>query len=571
MSRVIRIGVFLAAACTAAAQRPDVVFLERSGAADVEFRHENGATDEKFMPETMGGGVVVFDYDGDGWADLFFVNGGSFEDPSVARSARHMLFRNEGGFRFAPAAPAIPAPSSYGMGACASDYDNDGWTDLYITGVGPNMLLRNTGGGFLDVTGVAGVESPRWSSSCAFGDLDNDGNVDLYVVNYVDFTPEGNVACYQQQIRAYCHPDVYEGAEDVLFRNNGDGTFTDWSDPSGVSLPEGKGLGVVWLDYDSDGRLDVYVANDSVPNFLFRNLGDGRFEESALWAGAAVGRHGQPLAGMGADAGDVDGDGREDIVVTNLDRETHTLYGNLGDGLFEDRTFESGIGQATLPYVGFGTVFFDHDNDGDLDLVIGNGDVIDNVRMFRDNTTYPQRNLLLENDGLGRFRDTGAAGGFALEKVSRAVAAADLDNDGDLDLVVVNNGETADVLENDGGNRRNGLLVQVIGTTSNRNGVGARIEVTLPDRKLVRTVRAGSSYLAQNDPRAHFGLGSATSADRLEIVWPGGERESFTEIPANVIVTIRQGEGLVGQTPFASGEGAAAGNRAGRLARLSSP
>lgn len=528
-------------------------FVDVAGEAGVDFIHQNGATPDKYMPETMGAGALILDFNGDGWPDLFFVNGGSFADESVAASAGHRLYRNDGDGRFTDVTDSTGiGVSGFGMGACAADYDNDGDTDIYITSVGANRLYRNAGAGrFEDVTGTAGVGSQLWSASCAFGDVDNDGYLDLYVTNYVDFSPENNKNCgFMGGARAYCHPNVYTALPDVFYRNNGDGTFRDATLEAGLGRDDGNGLGVVFGDYDADGWVDIYVANDSVPNFLFHNMGGGRFEEVALWAGVAVGNTARAQAGMGTDMGDVNGDGLPEIFVTNLDLETHSLYQNLGGGLFSDITFQSGVGEATLPFVGFGTAFLDYDNDSDLDLAIANGDVIDNVSAYRDNKTYEQRNLLLENDGTGRFSDVGmtAGPGFAGEKPSRALVVGDLDNDADIDILITNVGGAPSLLRNEGGNQRNALLVRTEGTTSNRDGVGARLRLTLGDRVIFREVRAGSSYLGQNDLRVHFGMGDAAEADRLEVIWPSGTVDVVEREPANQVLTVREGEGVVSRS-----------------------
>jgi len=536
------------------AQEP-VGFLNAARQVGIAFEHENGATLEKHLPETMGSGVVIWDYDADGWSDVFLVNGGSFVDPEVAARTRSRLYRNRGDGTFEDATEASGIDGSeYGMGACAADYDNDGWTDLYVTSVTTNRLYRNDGdGSFTDVTAAAGVASSLWSASCAFGDVDRDGHVDLYVTNYVDWAPDNNRHCTEAGIPVYCHPNVYNGLTDVLYRNNGDGTFESVGAEVGLGAADGNGLGVVFADLDVDGRPDIYVANDSVPNFMFHNEGGGIFRESGLWAGVAVGNTGQPQAGMGTDIADIDGDGLPDAFVTNLAKETHSLYRNVGSGMFADATFESGLARATLPYVGFGTAFLDFDNDGDLDLAIANGDVIDNVELYRDDTTHAQPNLLLANDGTGRFTDLSARAGpgFALLKVSRGLAVGDFDNDGDLDIIVTNNGQTADVLVNDGGNRNNALLIRTVGTLSNRSGIGARVSLTLADKTLVRVVKAGSSYLSQNDLRLHFGMGTAAAAERIEIAWPSGTVEVITDVWANQILTVVEGEGITESRPFA--------------------
>ena len=511
---VVIVLVGLEALAGAAQQESPVRFTNIVSEAKIAFKHDNGASPQKFMPETMAGGSILLDYNNDGWPDIFLVNGGSFTDKQRAANARHRLYRNnkDGSFTDVTSASGIGV-SGFGMGACSADYDNDGWPDLYVTSFGTNKLYHNNGNGaFSDVTDKAGVGSQLWSASCAFGDIDNDGDVDMYVTSYVDFSVDNNKYCvYSGDKRVYCHPNVYNGLPDVLYRNNGDSTFTDVSRAAGIYRTDGKGLGVVFGDYDNDGWADIYVANDSTPNFLFHNKGKGVFEEVALAAGVAVGNDGQPLAGMGTDMGDIDGDGSLDIFVTNLDRQTHSLYRNLGKGLFANVTFESGVAEATLPFVGFGALFLDYDNDTDLDLAIVNGDVIDNVSLFRDSTSYEQRNLLLQNNGKGKFSDVGPASGpgFALKKPSRSLSAADIDNDGDLDLLIGNVGQTPDLLRNEGGNNSNSLLIRTMGTKSNRDGIGARLKLTVSGKVLLRDVKAGSSYLSQSDLRVHFGMGSA--------------------------------------------------------------
>jgi len=533
-----------------------VTFTDSAEAAGVIFRHVNGPTPEKYMPETMGAGGLFFDYDNDGWLDIFLVTSGALADSDLAGTASHGLFhgRGDGTFLDVTAGSGL-ARRGYPMGACAADFDKDGWTDLYVTSFGPNALFRNNGDGtFTDVTTAAGVSNSLWGTSCAFADTDNDGDLDLYVVNYVDFSLDNNKFCgdLDRGIRAYCHPHAYNGLPDVLFRNNGDGTFTDVSGSVGVSNPAGKGLGVVFTDYNDDGWIDIYVANDSVPNFLYRNRGNGSFEEVGLWSGVASNGAGRPEAGMGADAGDFDGDGRMDLFVTNLDMETNTIYRNLGAGLFSDVTEEAGLGATTLRHVGFGTAFFDYDNDGDLDLLIANGHIIDNITEFRQGVGYAERNLLYQNTGHGVFREVGlsAGPGMALEKVSRGLAVGDVDNDGDLDVLITNSGQTADLLLNQGGNRNHSLLVEAVGTRSNPQGVGALLKLTTGGKAYLREIRAGSSYLGQGDLRGHFGLGAATHADQLEIRWPGGAVDTVEGLEAGHLITVAEGKGVVRMTPF---------------------
>jgi hypothetical protein len=489
----------------------------------------------------------------------------------VDATARDRLFRNRGNgtFQDVSAASGI-RHQAYGMGTCAADYDNDGWTDLYITRVGPNALYRNDGGKrFTDVTAAAGVAgSPVFSASCAFADIDRDGDVDLFVVNYVDARLDNNVFCGDaaKRIRIYCHPLNFSPLPDVLYRNNGDGTFTDISAEAGIAPNRGNGLGAVFGDYDDDGWIDLFVANDTTPNFLYHNERNGRFSEVALLSGVSVAADGRPRAGMGTDFGDYDGDGDLDLFVTNHELESHTLFRNLGKALFEDVTFPSGVGPPTLPFVGFGAAFLDVDHDGDLDLSIVNGHVMNSAGHFRPGATEAQRNLMLANDGKGRFRDvTRASGpGFAGEAVSRALAAGDVDNDGDLDLLVTNNSGRVELLRNTVAGNRGAILLRLVGTRGNRDAIGARVRLTAGGVTQLREVRAGSSYLGQHDLRVHVGLGSAARIDRLEIRWPSGDTQIVEGAVPNEIVTITEGRGITARTPLRR---AAAGSRPAPAAR----
>ena len=541
--------------------RPDapdrVVFRDVSRAYELLFTHVNGASPDKHFPEIMGSGGLFFDFDNDGWIDVFLVDGGSKADPAVARTARHRLFRNRGNgtFEDVTAGSGI-RHRAYGMGACAGDFDNDGLTDLYITNDGPNVLYRNEGNGsFADVTANARVGSPLWSTSCAFADFDRDGRLDLFVTNYVEMGDERNRFCGNTRPvkrRAYCHPLNFQPSPNVLYRNAGGGTFTDISARAGIAPLRGNGLGVAVADYDDDLWPDVFVANDGLPNFLFHNGGQGRFTELALVAGVSVASDGKARAGMGTAFGDVDGNGRLDLVVTNHETEMHSLFRNDGSGGFVDATIASGVGPATLQYVGFGVVLADVDNDGDLDLAIVNGHVIDNIAMFRSGAKHAQKRVLLENTGAGRFRNVGplSGPGFAEETVGRTMAAGDIDNDGDLDFLVTTNGGRAELLRNDGGSRRNALLLRLVGTDSNRDAIGARVRLTSGARTQVREVTSGSSYLGQNDPRVHVGLDAERGVDRLEIRWPSGRTELLQNVEANQAITIREGAGIVARAPF---------------------
>ena len=532
-------------------------FVDITQQAGITFRHTNGASADKHLVETMGSGGLFFDYDGDGWIDIFIVDGGSFADASVARRAQHRLYHNRGGATFEDVTERSGIRHrEYGMGTCAGDYDGDGRPDLYITNDGPNVLYRNRGDGtFTDVTTVARVGEPRWSASCAFADLDRDGDLDLWVVNYVAADRSHSPFCGDTRVnvRFYCHPLRYDPLPSTVYRNEGNGRFSDVSAASGVGALRSNGLGVVVSDYDNDGLPDVFVANDTMPNFLFRNTGNLRFVETGLAAGIAVGADGKARAGMGIDTGDYDADGRLDLVITNLDFEMHTVHRGLERGLFAYSTVESGVGYPTLPFVGFGVAFLDFDNDAQLDIAIANGHILDNAPQFRAGSTYAQRKLLFRNTTMRRFVEVGRTTGpaFAVTRVSRGLAAGDIDNDGDLDLLVTNNGQSAELLRNDGGNRANSLLVRLHGAGSNTDAIGARVRLVTGSRTQIRDIKAGTSYLSQNDLRAHFGLGNASTAERIDVVWPSGRTETITNVMANETIDIEEGKSVVARRPFA--------------------
>ncbi len=532
------------------------LFENVARAAGVDFKPINGASLDKHLVETMGSGGLFFDFDDDGWTDIFLVDGGSLAVPDVARRSRHRLYRNRGNGTFDDVTGSSGImPHGYGMGACAADYDNDGRVDLYVTGFGENTLYRNTGRGqFRDVTRPAGVQASQWSTSCAFADFDRDGFVDLFVTRYVDAAMGNNKYCGDpaRGLRVYCHPLNYQGLTSILYHNNHNGTFTDVSVPAGIAKYRGNGLGVVVGDYDDDGRPDVFVANDSVPNFLYHNEGNGTFKEVALVAGVAVANDGKPRAGMGTDFGDYDGDGRMDLAIGNHEFETASLFRNLGNGLFLDATSESRIGTPTLPYVTFGLAWLDYDDDGKLDLAMANGHVIDNTALVRPGSMYAQPRLLFHNNGDRTFTDVSREAGqaFAAAKVGRTLVVGDVDNDGSPDILVTNNGESVDLLRNRNDHRNNAVIVHVIGRQSNRDGIGAKLRLTAGTTTQVREVRAGSSYLGQNDTRVHFGLGAATRIDRLEIRWPSGQVDVASNISGNQIVHMTEGQGVTGRVPL---------------------
>jgi len=555
----IRVGV---------SQTPaNVQFVNASAQSGITFQHVNGASPDRHLYEIMSGGGLFFDYDNDGWLDVFLVDGGSLTNAAIDKTSQHRLYRNRGNgtFQDVSASSGI-THAGYGMGACAADVNNDGWIDLYVTSVGINALYQSNGGkpaspkpgeggAFTDVTKAAGVAgAPMFSASCAFADVDRDGDVDLFVVNYVDARVDNNTFCGDvgRKYRIYCHPLTFAALRNTLYRNNGSGVFTDVSKETGMLDHRGNGLGIVFGDYDDDGWVDAFVANDSTPNFLFHNEAGRRFSETALLAGVSVASDGMPRAGMGTDFGDYDGDGDLDLFVSNHELEAHTLFRNLGKGLFEDATFPSGVGPATLPYVGFGAVFVDYDNDADLDLGIVNGHVMNSPGHVRPGATEAQRKLLLRNGGGGRLTDVGrqSGPGFASEKVGRTLVAGDIDNDGDLDLLVTNNGGNAELLRNEGGTGNNAVLIQLVGTKSNRSAVGARVRLTTGGMTQVREVKAGSSYLGQNDLRVHVGLGKSAKIDRLEVRWPNGQNEVIEGAAVNQILTVTEGKGITARMPL---------------------
>jgi hypothetical protein len=523
-------GLFPGAAPVEAAAR----FREVSAAWGVTFQHHNGAAGEFYMIETMGSGVLVWDYDGDGDQDLFFVDSGG--RPGHPDEARSILYRNDGAARFVDTTGrAGIRVTAYGMGATAGDVDGDGDADLYVTAFGANQLFENLGDGtFRDATARTGVGDPSWSASATFADFDLDADLDLYVASYVDFAYEKNPVCGLESrgLRSYCHPDVYRGLPDRYFRNRGDGTFEEWTEEAGIGRDGGNGLGVVAGDLDGDGWPDLYVANDMTPNFLLHNLGGGRFEEVGLLAGVAFSDTGRAEAGMGVEVADLDGDGLADVAVTNLDLETNAVYLGLGGGFFRDGRYVTGLAEPSLYRVGFGVVAADFDQDGDLDLVVANGHIIHNVELWGTGTTFRQRNQLFENLGGGRFREV-TASGLDVVRSSRGLACGDLDFDGDLDLALSNSGEACEVYENAGGAQGRWLQVDLEGPGANRFGIGAVVEVEAGRGRQRREVRTASSYLSQNALAAHFGLGQADRVGRLTVRWPGGPVRAYLGLPAD--------------------------------------
>jgi hypothetical protein len=542
--------------------QPEVHFIDATAQARIDFRHVNGATGKRHFIETMGPGCAFVDYDNDGKLDIYLVNGHDLEAANRP-PATNALYRNRGDGTFTEVTQAAGVGDpGYGMGVTAGDYDNDGDLDLHVTNYGPNVLYRNNGDGtFTDVSQAAGVGDDRWGVGCAFLDYDNDGNLDLYVANYVDFSlehPKQTTSYYLPkgqrtvaQVTGYPHPDNFNGVADVLYHNNGDGTFTGVTHQAGVSNP-GKGMGMACGDYDSDGDQDIYVANDLTPNFLYRNNGDGTFADVGLVAGVAYNEDGKTESSMGVDFGDYDRDGNLDLLVTNFQEEGTAVYHNEGNGLFSDESVACGLRTATWSSVGWGGGFLDFDNDGELDVFVATGHVLDNVELFDARTTYAQRNFLFRNNGPGSngrvtFADVSAkaGAGLAVQKPSRGAAFGDYDDDGDVDILVANCNEAPTLLRNDGGNTGHWLRVRTEGVASNRSGIGARVTVVAGDLVQIREVKSGSSLYSQNDLRVSFGLGSRSKVDRIEVRWPSGTVDSVAEGPANQSLTIKEGTGLV--------------------------
>jgi hypothetical protein len=516
------------------------LFADVTARAGIAFVHASGATPDKRMFETFGSGVAWIDVDSDGFPDLYFVN-------SVPGS-RNALYRNnrDGTFSDMTARSSSAAETrAYKTGVAVGDYDNDGRLDLYITALGPNVLLRNAGDGrFVDVTAAAGAAGgpDEWSTSAGFLDHDRDGDLDLYVTNYLDLRNDENPWCGLRRpgYRTYCNPTIFDGVADRLLRNEGNGTFADVSRQAGIANPAGKGLGVVFCDFDRDADTDIYVANDLVRNFLYRNNGDGTFVDVAYGAGVGVDANGKSQAGMGVDCGDVDGNGYPELFVTNFSEELNTLYENRGDGTFEDVSQKAGLGSGYLP-LGFGTRMYDVDNDGDLDLHVANGHVVDNIALYQPNLAYAQRDLLYENAN-GRFADITASAGPALQaaRVGRGLAVADYDNDGYLDVAITSVGRPPTLLRNLGTRPGNWLQIRAQGTASNSFGLGATVRATVDGRVLVREVNNAASYLSSSDVRLHLGLGAAKAVQRLEVLWPSGRRQEATDVPANQVILLKE-------------------------------
>ncbi len=519
----------------------------------VVAQNVSGDSEQTYLVDSMMGGSAFFDYDQDGDVDLYILNGSKVVGFPDQEHPRNTFYRNERGKFVDVTDEANLDDTGWGMGCAIGDYDNDGDLDIYITNYGRNVLYDNRGDGtFVDVTEYAQVGDERFSTGCAFFDYNSDGYIDLYVANYVDFkhflqtTP--NKSYVWKGLRVHFGPRGMKGSGDILYRNQGDGTFADVTvEARVVDQDKLYGMGVIGGDYDRDGDVDIYVANDTGANFLYQNQGDGTFTDIGWMIGAAYGESGEAQGCMGIAYGDYDNDLYQDILVTNFWEQTNTLYHNDRGTFFSDLSFDAGVGKESFRFLAWGTEFFDYDNDGDKDLFVANGHLFPQLDRANLGTSYAQTNQLFENLGDGTFVEVSQVSGKGLKikKVSRGASFGDYDDDGDLDIFVLNINDRPTLLRNDGGNGNNWLMVKTIGTRSNRDGIGARIEVRCGGLTQSAEIRSGASYLSHNDLRSHFGLGQREAIDLLVVRWPSGLEERFENFSANRLVVLREGEGIV--------------------------
>lgn len=544
---------------TSAKQRPSgpVQFADVTAESGISFTHNSGAFGKKYLPETMGSGACFIDYDNDGWQDILLVNSMDWPDHRTRKSYPALYHNNQDGTFSDVTREAGLDTEMYGMGCAVGDYDNDGFDDIYITAVGGNHLFHSNGKGkFLDVAQRAGVSSPGFATGAIWFDYDNDGRLDLFVLHYVAWSREKDLYCsFNGKSKSYCTPDAYKGESATLYHNLGNGRFEDVTKRAGLYDPTSKSLGVAMLDYDEDGWMDLFVSNDTQRNKLYRNNHDGTFTENGELVGVAYGESGGTRAGMGADAGDFEHSGRQGLIVGNFTNEGMALYRDDGTGLFSDQSLASGVSEPSLNVLTFGSFFFDYNLDGLLDIFAFNGHVADDISALRPTLKYAEPPLLFRNEGKGRFIDVTSRMGAAMQKavVGRGAAYADIDNDGDLDLLLTTNNGPARLLRNENGNQNDMLRVKVEGTRSNRDGIGTKI--TLTNSKGPRQfaiVKSGSSYLSQSELPVTFGLGKPDE-DRtvsLELIWPSGAKESLTNIKPNQSLIVQEGKGIVEQHPI---------------------
>ena len=521
-----------------------LTFTDVTAEAGIDFKHTSGRSGEFYFVEQLGSGAAFFDYDNDGDLDIYFVDGADLPGFQSKKPPTNHLYQNNGDGTFTDVTEfAGVGDKSYGVGCCVGDYDNDGHLDLYVTNFGENRLYRNNGDGtFSDVADRANVVDVRWGASCAFADYDNDGHLDLYVTNYVQYQLDQSKTCQNKGRRTYCKPQEYAGEADILYRNRGDGTYTEVTQAAGVYQPRSRGLGLSGATTTAMATLISMWRTIRMRTTFSTINHDGTFSDMAFFAGVALNENGEMGNGMGVDFGDYDNDGRLDIMVTNFQDDVATLYHNDGDGFFSDASYISGTGESTYASLGWSVCFFDYDNDGAKDIFIANGHVFSDVELFNSETTYAQVNHLFRNLGGGVFQEVTAHVGLDLSQKapSRGAAFGDYDNDGDIDILVTNNNGKPQLLRNDGGNRNNWAKVRIRGTTSNRAGIGTRIEVVTGDVSQMAEVKSGSGYLCQNALALHFGLGSHTIIDKIIATFPSGRVYQMKAVSVNQVIEITE-------------------------------
>jgi enediyne biosynthesis protein E4 len=544
----------------AAKSRPTgpIQFTDVTAQAGITFKHNSGAFGKKYLPETMGSGVCVFDYDNDGWQDILFVNSMDWPEHKSASKSYPVLYHNNHDGTFTDVTKEAGLDIEiYGMGCAIGDYDNDGLPDIYVTALNGNHLFRNLGHGkFRDVTAQAGVSDPGFATSAVWVDYDNDGKLDLFVSHYVEWSEAKDQYCtLDGKKKSYCTPQAYKGQSNTLFHNKGDGTFENVTKRAGLYDPTSKSLGIALLDYDNDGGVDLFVANDTEPNKLYRNNHNGTFSDVAVLSGVALSETGRPRAGMGVDAADYDNSSHESLVIGNFTNESMSLYHADGSGLFTDEAARSGIGQMSIQSLTFGCFFFDYDLDGWPDIFAANGHVSDDISVVQANVKYAQRPSVFRNLGNGKFGEVTKSLGPALQKeiVGRGAAYGDFDNNGDLDLVITENNGPARLLRNDGGSENDVLRVKTVGTRSNRDGIGAKVTMTTNrGAHLTQMVKSGSSYLSQSEMILTFGLGKPDEGRLIsvDIAWPSGAKQSLKNIKSNQLITVQENKGIIATQPI---------------------